>query len=363
MDAFGAFCKQYRHDPETGKKNYSIIQAEDELAAIGMVIGSNWCGARAFTATSGPGISLMSEFLGLAYYAEIPTVLFDIQRTGPSTGLPTRTQQCDILSCAYASHGDTKHILLFPGNPEECFYHAIKAFDLADQFQTPVIILSDIDIGMNEWMCPDLKWDESYKPNRGKIYTAEDLDKMENFYRYIDVDGDGITYRTLPGEHPKGAYFTRGTGHNPQGRYSEGEEDYIQNVDRLAKKFKNAALFVPPSIIKKQKGAKYGIIAIGSSGPAVLEAIDLLHADGHSFNYMRICGFPFHEDVETFMDEQELIFVIDQNRDAQLKSLLILETEVTKDKLRSVLSYGGLSLNSWDVVNRIKLSLPKKVAS
>ena len=233
MDAYKAFCKQFRIDEESGGKKFCIVQAEDELAAIGVVLGATWNGARAFTPTSGPGISLMSEFIGFAYYAELPAVIFDVQRAGPSTGMPTRTQQCDLMICAYASHGDTKHVLLFPANPEECFYMAATAFDLADRLQTPVMVLSDLDIGMNDWMCPDLKWDESYSPDRGKVLSAEQLEDMEKFYRYLDVDGDGIPYRTLPGESAKGSYFTRGSGHTKYGAYTEDSADYKEVIDRL----------------------------------------------------------------------------------------------------------------------------------
>ena len=243
MDAYKQFCKQYRMDGE--RKKYCIVQAEDELAAIGVVLGASWNGARAFTPTSGPGISLMSEFIGFAYYAEVPAVIFDVQRTGPSTGMPTRTQQCDLVSCAYASHGDTKHVLLFPANPEECFYMAPQAFDLAERLQTPVIVMSDLDIGMNDWMCPDLKWDDSYVPDRGKVLSAEDLESMDKFYRYLDVDGDGIPYRTLPGEHPKGAYFTRGSGHSELGAYTEDADEYQGVIDRLLVKWETARKIVP----------------------------------------------------------------------------------------------------------------------
>ena len=248
MDAYKSFCARLRVDAETGERSYCVIQAEDELAAIGMVLGANWNGARAFTPTSGPGISLMSEFLGLGYFAEIPAVLFDVQRVGPSTGMPTRTQQCDILSCAYASHGDTRHVLLFPANPEECFYLAVEAFDLAERLQTPVLVLSDLDIGMNDWMCPMLQWDDEYRPDRGKVLDAETLENMDKFWRYDDVDGDGICWRTLPGEHPRGSYFTRGSGHNAQGRYTEDSEEYQALVDRLQRKFDTAAGLVPAAI-------------------------------------------------------------------------------------------------------------------
>jgi len=250
MDAFRTFCSQYRVNPETGKRTYCIIQAEDELAAIGMVLGASWNGARSFTPTSGPGISLMSEFIGFAYYAEIPAVIFNVQRTGPSTGMPTRTQQCDLLSCAYASHGDTKHVLLFPADPGECFYMAPQSFDLSERLQTPVMVLSDLDIGMNDWMVPELQWDENYEPDRGKVYDAAQLEEMERFYRYLDVDGDGIPYRTLPGVHPKGAYFTRGSGHTKLGAYTENSDDYQEVIDRLLVKWETARTMVPEAEIR-----------------------------------------------------------------------------------------------------------------
>ncbi|MFT5048183.1 MAG: 2-oxoglutarate ferredoxin oxidoreductase subunit alpha, partial [Porticoccaceae bacterium] len=249
IDAFSIFCQQLRKDPETGDNNYCVIQAEDELSAIGMVLGANWNGARAFTATSGPGLSLMSEFLGLAYYAEIPAVLYDVQRVSPSTGMPTRTQQCDIVSAAYASHGDTKHVLLFPSDPTDCFYMSQTAFDLAERLQTPVIVLTDLDIGMNDWMVPEIKWDESYQPDRGKVYDAKQLRDMDAFYRYLDVDGDAIPWRTLPGVDPKGAYFVRGSGHNKFGGYTEKSDEYKEVVDRLRRKFDTAATLVPAPIL------------------------------------------------------------------------------------------------------------------
>src|SRR5210317_1689731 len=266
MDSFTDYCRRFRMDPETGDKLYCIIQAEDELAAAGMVIGANWVGARAFTPTSGPGISLMSEFIGFAYYAEIPSVFIDVQRVGPSTGMPTRTQQCDVMMCAYASHGDTQHPLLLPANPYECFEMAVSAFDLADRLQTPVFVLSDLDIGMNDWMIPELKWDDSYRPDRGKVLSAEDVDKLEKFYRYLDVDGDSIAARTLPGENPKGAYFVRGSGHNKLGMYTESSKEYKELVDRLVVKWGTARSLVPhPVLIEAEKKTSIGIVAFGSS--------------------------------------------------------------------------------------------------
>ena len=353
MDAFKSFCAKLRVDPQTGKKNYMIIQAEDELAAIGMVLGASWNGARAFTPTSGPGISLMNEFIGLAYYAEIPAVIFDIQRVGPSTGMPTRTQQCDIMECAYASHGDTRHVLLFPANPEECFYLAVKAFDLAERLQTPVFVLSDLDIGMNDWMCPELKWDDSYRPDRGKVMSAEDLQKIPKFFRYMDQDEDGIPYRSLPGVHSKGAYFTRGSGHTQYGGYTEDSTEYQIVLDRLRRKFTTAARLVPPAVIDKRGANKIGVVSIGSSDGAVREALDVLRTRGVSANYMRLRGFPFGSEVEQFLAEHEVIFIVEQNRDAQLKALLTLETGVEKSKLRSILHYSGLPISSACVVDGV----------
>jgi 2-oxoglutarate ferredoxin oxidoreductase subunit alpha len=353
MDAFKSFCQKLRVDPETGKKNFMIIQAEDELAAIGIVLGATWNGARAFTPTSGPGISLMNEFIGLGYYAEVPAVIFDVQRVGPSTGMPTRTQQADIMLCAYASHGDTRHVLLFPANPEECFYLAVTAFDLAERLQTPVFVLSDLDIGMNDWMCRDLKWDDSYKPDRGKMLSLDEVLKLEKFFRFVDRDEDGITYRTLPGMHPKAAYFTRGSGHTQYGGYTEDSAEYQLVLDRLKRKFATAARLVPKAIIDQRGRFDVGIVAVGSSDGAVHEALDILQARGIGVNYMRIRAFPFGKEVEDFLDEHEIIFVVEQNRDAQLRSLLTIETPVEKSKLRSILHYSGLSISSECIVNGV----------
>jgi 2-oxoglutarate ferredoxin oxidoreductase subunit alpha len=357
MDAFKSFADRMRVDPETGRANFAFIQAEDELAAIGMVLGANWNGARAFTATSGPGISLMNEFLGLAYYAEVPAVVFDVQRVGPSTGMPTRTQQCDIMSCAYASHGDTKHVCLYPANPEECFYMAVQAFDLAERLQTPVMVLSDLDIGMNDWMCRDLKWDDNYQPDRGKVYNKEDLEKMEKFHRYVDKDGDGITYRTFPGVHPKGAYFTRGSGHTQFGTYTEDSAEYQLVLDRLARKFETAKTWVPKPMLRSPGKTDIGLVAIGSSDGAVNEALDLLKAQGVTLDYLRIRAFPFGAEVEKFLAEHQTVFVVEQNRDAQLKSLLTLETAVEKSKLKSLLHYSGLPVSSKFIVDGVLAEL------
>ncbi len=353
MDAFRTFCSQYRVDPETGKRSYCIIQAEDELAAIGMVLGANWNGARSFTPTSGPGISLMSEFIGLAYYAEIPAVIFNVQRTGPSTGMPTRTQQCDLLSCAYASHGDTKHVLLFPADPAECFYMAPQAFDLSERLQTPVMVLSDLDIGMNDWMIPELEWDENYVPDRGKVYSAEELEKMDKFYRYLDIDGDGIPYRTLPGVHPKGAYFTRGSGHTKLGAYTENSDDYQEVIDRLLVKWETARSMVPEAEIRYSKMNKAALLTIGSGDGACKEALDRLAKKNVGLNYCRIKAFPFTDAVREFIDKHEVVYVVEQNRDAQLRTLLINDIEADQQKLVSLLHYNGMPINAGFVVEKV----------
>jgi 2-oxoglutarate/2-oxoacid ferredoxin oxidoreductase subunit alpha len=353
MDAFKAFCDRMRVDPETGRKNFAFIQAEDELAAIGMVIGASWNGARAFTATSGPGISLMNEFLGLAYYAEVPTVVFDIQRVGPSTGMPTRTQQGDIMACAYASHGDTRHVCLYPADPEECFYMAVQAFDLAERLQTPVIVLSDLDIGMNDWMCRDLKWDDSYQPDRGKVLGAAEVQQLEKFHRYLDKDGDGIASRTLPGVHPRAAYFARGSGHSQYGSYTEDSVEYQIVLDRLLKKWNTARALVPRPIIQSTAGSELAIVSLGSCEGAIREAIHALEAEGVALSYMRVRALPFGEEVERFLAAHRLIFVVEQNRDAQFRSLLTLETAVDKSKLRSLLHYSGLPISSSFIVEGI----------
>ena len=363
MDAFKEFCEKYRKDPETGNNNFCILQAEDELGAIGMVIGASWNGARAFTSTSGPGISLMNELLGLAYYAEIPAVIVDVQRVGPSTGMPTRTQQGDVMEAAYASHGDTKHILLFPSNPAECFEFAPKAFDLAERFQTPVFLMSDLDIGMNDWVVPRLTWDGSYVPDRGRVLNAEQVSQIAKFQRYYPEDENFVAARTLPGVHAKGAFFTRGSGHNKYGGYTETPAEYQEVVDRLLKKHQAAAKYVPAPVIIKQSGARIGIITIGGCDPAVREAVDLLAARGVAADYMRIRGFPFSDTVEEFIMHHNFCFVVEQNRDAQLRSLLVLETSVPKDRLRSVLSYGGFPLSARHVIEPILSQVPPELQS
>jgi 2-oxoglutarate ferredoxin oxidoreductase subunit alpha len=341
MDGFKGFCEQYRKDPETGKNNYLIVQAEDELAAIGMVLGASWNGARAFTSTAGPGLSLMNELLGFGYYAEIPAVIVDVQRVGPSTGMPTRTQQSDLMMAAYASHGDTRHILLFPANPKE-------------RFQTPVIMMSDLDIGMNDWVVPRLTWDDTYKPDRGRVLDAEDLEKkIGKFQRYNPEDENFVAARTLPGVSGKGAYFTRGSGHNKFGGYTEIPDDYQEVMDRLKKKHAAAAKFIPDPEYVPREGAKFGVIAMGGCDPAVREALDVLDRQGTPADYLRVRGFPFGEAVERFLAKHDFCFVVEQSRDAQLRSLLILETAVPKEKLRSVLVYGGFPLSSRHVVQGI----------
>jgi len=359
MDAFRAFCSKYRIDPKTNKRTYCIIQAEDELAAIGMVLGASWIGARSFTPTSGPGISLMSEFIGFAYYAEVPAVIFNVQRTGPSTGMPTRTQQADILSCAYASHGDTKHVLLFPADPGECFYMAQQAFDFAERLQTPVMVLSDLDIGMNDWMVPEFDWDEDYVYDRGKVLSAEDLENMENFYRYFDVDGDGIPYRTLPGVHPKGAYFTRGSGHTKYGSYTEDSAEYRDVMDRLLLKWETARKIMPEPEIRYSRFNKSAILTVGSGGGACVEALDRLQAENVSLNYCRVRAFPFSDAIKDFIDKHEVVYVVEQNRDAQLRTILMLDSDADPARLVPLLHYDGMPLNAAFVVDRVLAEIAK----
>jgi 2-oxoglutarate/2-oxoacid ferredoxin oxidoreductase subunit alpha len=366
MDAFKSLCQKYRIDPQTSERNYAIIQAEDELSAIGIVVGAAWNGARAFTPTSGPGISLMNEFIGLAYYTEIPAVIFDVQRVGPSTGMPTRTQQCDLMMAAYASHGDTRHVLLFPANPEECFHLSVQAFDLAERLQTPVMVLLDLDIGMNDWMCPDLKWDAAYQPDRGKVMSKDDLEKIEKFWRYYDHDGDGIPYRSLPGVHRKGAFFTRGSGHNQYGGYTEDSAEYQIVLDRLKRKFDTAKKLVPAAVQMGSGNNAIGLLSIGSCDGAVREAMEQLQRRGIHVDYLRVRGFPFGDEVEHFLRHHQQIFIIEQNRDAQLKSLLVLETAVEKAKLHSILHYSGLPIPAQCVVEGVCAELnaaPRLTAS
>jgi 2-oxoglutarate ferredoxin oxidoreductase subunit alpha len=357
LDAFKGFCEKYRTDQATGHRNYCILQAEDELAAVGMVIGAGWMGARSFTSTSGPGISLMNELIGLAYYAEIPIVIVDVQRVGPSTGMPTRTQQGDLLIAAYASHGDTKHILLFPANPGECFHFAVKSFDLAERFQTPVFMLSDLDIGMNDWVIPNLEWDDTYQPDRGRVLSREDLATMPKFTRYSPEDELHVAARTLPGVHSKGSFFTRGSGHNKLGGYTEIPDEYQEVMDRLLKKHTAARKLVPPAIIESRAGSTFGLITIGGCDLAAREAMHRLAEMGHRGDYLRIRAFPFGDEIEQFLSSHEVVFIVEQNRDAQLRSLLTLETSVPKEKLRSVIAYGGFPLQARQVIDAVTKQL------
>lgn len=353
-EALIEYMGRYRLDPETGKATYAIVQAEDELAALGMAVGAGWAGARAMTTTSGPGISLMAEFTGLAYYAEIPVVIFDIQRTGPSTGLPTRTMQGDILSTALLSHGDTCHILLFPHSVEECFTMAQQAFDLAEEFQTPVFVMSDLDIGMNNWMADPFPYPEQ-PLRRGKVLTAADLDRLQQFERYRDVDGDGICYRTLPGtEHPLAAYFTRGSGHNEKAGYSERSEDYKNNMDRLKRKFETARQRVPAPVIEEDPGAEIGIIAFGSSHWAVLESRDQLRSEQNiPTAYLRIRSFPFNDDILTFVRRMKRVYLVEQNRDGQMCDLVRWAVWRDCNKVRSVRHYTGFPIDARTITDEI----------
>jgi 2-oxoglutarate ferredoxin oxidoreductase subunit alpha len=347
-EAFTAHCKKFRVDPVTKKNNFAIVQAEDEIAAIGMVIGAGWNGARSFTATSGPGISLMQEFFGLAYFAEVPAVVFDIQRGGPSTGMPTRTQQSDILLAAYASHGDTKHPLLFPEDPREAFEFAAQAFDLAERLQTPVFVMLDLDIGMNDWLCKPLLWDDKRKYDRGKIMTAEMLDAGKLFGRYLDVDGDAIPYRTLPATHPsKGSYFTRGSSRDRFAKYSEEGAVYVDNMQRLLRKFETAKGLVPAPVKRKaKKDTKYGAIYFGSTSPAMDESLATLEKQGIHLNTLRIRAFPFSEEVVDFINAHDQVFVVEQNRDAQLQKLIVNECAIDPARFISILHYDGTPITA-----------------
>ncbi|MFT6274653.1 MAG: 2-oxoglutarate ferredoxin oxidoreductase subunit alpha [Halioglobus sp.] len=360
VDAFEKYAKRMRIDPGTGKKNYAIVQAEDELAAIGMVIGASWNGARSFTATSGPGLSLMSEFLGLAYFAEVPTVLFDVQRAGPSTGMPTRTQQSDILSAAYASHGDTKHVLLFPSTPRECFDFGALSFDLADRLQTPIILMTDLDLGMNDNMSDPLEWDDSKKYDRGKVLSAKDLEEGADFGRYLDVDGDAICYRTYPGTHPeKGAFFTRGSSRNEYAVYTEKGEEYEKNMLRLMAKWETIKTYVPgPEIVMCGEKTDTAVLYYGTSEESTREALDYLAEDGIALDAMRVRSFPFNDEVKAFLDSHERVFVIEQNRDAQLRTLLMAEFELGPDKLKSVLCFDGSPISARNIRKQILQLLP-----
>ncbi len=370
-DAFTRHCGKFRIDRDSNRAKYAIIQAEDELASIGMVIGAAWNGARAFTATSGPGISLMQEFLGLAYFAEIPAVIFNVQRAGPSTGMPTRTQQCDLLSCAYASHGDTKHVMTFPEDPAEAFEFGAQAFDLADRLQAPVFVMLDLDIGMNHRLCRPLAWDDKHVYDRGKVMTAADLDAGKEFGRYLDVDGDGIPYRTYPGTHPtKGSFFTRGTSRDRYAKYTEEGGPYVDNMQRLLRKFETAKDIVPrPLIANAQKPTKYGVIYFGSTAPAMDEAIGMLEARGAQLDRMRIRAFPFHSSVNSFVADHDFVYVVEQNRDAQMRSLIVNECGIDPVRLVPILHYDGTPITArfiagsiGDHLDQLKVK-PKQVAS
>jgi 2-oxoglutarate ferredoxin oxidoreductase subunit alpha len=360
-EAFARHCKRFRQDPDTGKARYAIVQAEDELASIGMVIGAGWNGARAFTCTSGPGISLMQEFIGLAYFAEIPAVIIDVQRGGPSTGMPTRTQQSDVLACAYASHGDTKHPLLFPEDPKEAFEMSAQAFDLADRLQTPVFVLTDLDIGMNEHLCEPLAWDDANRYDRGKVMSREALEAGKEFGRYLDVDGDGIPYRTYPGTHPtRGAYFTRGTTKDRYARYSEAGPDYVDNMQRLLRKFETAKSLVPkPELTAAQFPARFGAIYYGSTSFAMEEALHSLAAQGIYVNALRIRAFPFQDEIAEFVASHNKVFVVEQNRDAQLKTLLVNDAGVNPASLVPILHYDGTPITARFIADAVAAQVRK----
>ena len=365
IDGYADYCKQFRIDKETGRKNYAIIQAEDELAAMGMVLGAMWNGARAFTSTSGPGLSLMNEFLGLAYFAEIPAVLIDVQRTGPSTGMPTRTQQSDVLEAAYASHGDTKHVLLFPSNPKECFDMTADAFDLAEHLQTPIIMLTDLDLGMNDHISEPYEWNDLRQYNRGKVLTAEGLDAAQNWGRYLDVDGDGIPHRTLPGTHPeKGSFFTRGSSHTEYAAYTESSDEYRKGMERLLKKWVTAKTLVPSSIVYPSKNkSDTGVIFFGTSTYSAEEAMDKLAEKNIHLDALRLRGFPFDKVFEEFVSSHKQIFVIEQNRDAQLKSLMMIELGTEASKLHSVLNFDGMPITADFIFNQIASSFKAQVSN
>ena len=363
-EAFQSYCQKYRVDPDTGENRFAIIQAEDEIASIGIVTGAGWNGARAFTTTAGPGISLMNEFIGLAYFAEIPVTIIDVQRGGPSTGMPTRTQQSDILACAHASHGDTKHVLLFPEDPYECFEFAAAALDLADRLQTPIFVMTDLDIGMNQRLCAPFVWDDARAYDRGKVLNREELEAGKEFARYKDIDGDGIPYRTYPGTHPdKGAYFTRGTSRNPQAQYSERGADYVYNMERLLQKFDTAKSLVPQPVVMLSKGSqsdvpsRHGVIYFGSTSPAMTEAIEHLQKDGIVLDTLRLRAFPFPDLVREFIDAHDSVFVVEQNRDAQLRMLLVDEFGIDPARLVAVLHYDGTPITARFIADAIAIRL------
>ena len=361
VDAFDKYASRLRIDPGSGDKKYAVVQAEDELSAIGMAIGAGWNGARAFTATSGPGLSLMSEFLGLAYFAEVPVVLVDVQRAGPSTGMPTRTQQSDILFAAYASHGDTKQVLLIPATPKEAFDMSAQSFDLAERLQTPIIIMSDLDLGMNEHLSEPLEWDDERQYDRGKVFTAEDLENMDTrFGRYLDIDGDAIPYRTYPGTHPtKGAFFTRGTSRDEYAGYTEDGAVYVRNMERLLRKWETAKSVVPaPVLYQEQPQSKLGMVFYGTSVHACEEALDILREqDGIDIDALRIRAFPFNHQVQSFMDQHEQVFVVEMNRDGQMRTLLMAECEIDPKKMPSIRRYDGMSITANDIVVSVRETL------
>ena len=363
-ESYNKYSEKLRVEIGTDKNKFAFIQAEDELAAMGMTIGANWNGARAFTATSGPGVSLMSEFIGLAYFAEVPSVLFNVQRGGPSTGMPTRTQQSDILCSAYASHGDTKHVLLIPSDPKECFDFAVKAFDLADRLQTPVIVLLDLDLGMNDWSTKEFEWDDSTVYDKGKVLSKEDLDGIEKFGRYLDVDGDGIPYRTYPGTHPeKGAYFTRGTSHDEYAGYTEDGVKNAEMLSRLLKKFQTASSLVPAPVFNQEKNtSSIGVIYFGSTDCSMQEALDTLEEQNMKIDAMRIRAFPFNLEVWEFIEDHDLIFIVEQNRDGQMRTLIMAEGGIIPDKLVSILCFDGQPITAEHITNKINAHLSGKPA-
>lgn len=365
IESFSSYCRKLRTDPETGQAKYAIVQAEDELAAIGMVIGASWNGARAFTATSGPGVSLMQEFFGLAYFAEVPAVLVNVQRGGPSTGMPTRTQQSDLIACAYASHGDTKHVMLFPEDAYESFTFTAQAFDLAERLQTPVFVMLDLDIGMNERLCKPFDWDDSRRYDRGKVMSAEDLDAGKTFGRYLDVDGDGIPYRTIPATHPtKGAFFSRGTTRNAYAKYSETGADYVYNMERLRRKFETAKTLVPaPILTAAAKSTRYGVLYYGSTSPAMAEAFALLAKDGVQVDMMRVRGFPFAAEIEDFVANHDVVYVVEQNESGQLRMLLINECEIDPKRLVRVLHYDGTPITARFIAGTIAENIAAREAA
>jgi 2-oxoglutarate ferredoxin oxidoreductase subunit alpha len=355
VEAFEKYCKSYRHDPDTGEARYAIVQAEDEIASVGIITGAGWNGARAFTATSGPGVSLMTEFIGLAYFAEIPLTIIDVQRGGPSTGMPTRTQQADLLAAAYASHGDTKHVMLLPQDPGECFEFGAAALDLADRLQTPVFLMTDLDIGMNQRLCEPFHWDDARRFDRGKVMSAEMLEAGRDFGRYKDVDGDGIPWRTIPGTHAsKGSYFTRGTTRDAYARYSEAGPDYLYNVQRLLKKFETAATLVPAPVVRAAaRKSRLGVLYFGSTAPAMDEALEALAEAGIHLDAMRLRAFPFPPSVAAFIEAHDQLFVVEQNRDAQMRTLLMNELEVDPAQLAAVLHYDGTPITARFITQAI----------